>query len=149
MDIPKALDEMITNGFISDSLRENITNTQFRSYEFVPRVAKYIYDNKDVTSEKIDIGGVDDMPKVVWWIDNFGNCKTSILKDELNIDSDGFVETKIGKLRFFEKLKDVPNKEAGLVVGSSGFMDKRFIEVVAQGKRADQHFDLSVGSEIL
>ena len=149
MDIPVVLEEMIEKKYISENLKNHITNTQFRSFDFVPRVAKYIYDNKSANSKKVSISEIADAPKTVWWVDNFGNCKTTLLKEDLDIDDEGFVNLKIGKIKFYEKLKDVPNGEPALIVGSSGLGENRFVEIVLQGKRADKSFNISVGSDIL
>lgn len=66
---------MIKHGKLAEHLRDPITGTQFRSYEFLPRVAS-------------------------------------------------------------------------LIVGSSGYRDHRFIEIVVQGKSASSHFNIKVGDVI-
>lgn len=113
-------------------------DTQFRSYEFLPKAAESIFTGKGLPSTAISIDKIVGAPHAVWWIDNFGNCKTTLL-----------IEEKKGGLPFISRLKDVPNGESAIVVGSSGIGNKRFLEVVVQGGSAAEHFKLSSGSAIL
>jgi hypothetical protein len=151
LDTEKATCEMIENGFIPKELKEHITNSQFRSFDFLPRIAAYVWQTKKEIGEKISIAQISDTPKTIWHIDNFGNCKTTILKNEINVENEQ-VQTVFAKLPFFNRLKDVPKDEAAIIVGSSGFGNKRFLEVVVQGVKggsAAKRFSLQIGSEII
>ena len=143
MDIPTVMDKFVSENVLSKSLGEHIINTQFRSYDFLPRVAAYLLENKDVASEKYEIKNVDDAPSAVWWIDNFGNCKTTLLKKEIQEGSG--ISTSSGRINYFPRLKDVPDREKALVIGSSGLGDDRFLEIVVQGESAEKSLSLSSG----
>ncbi len=57
------------------------SSSQFRSFEFLPRVAARLVTRKQVPYTKLAIQNIPDAPTAVWWIDNFGNCKTTLLPD--------------------------------------------------------------------
>jgi hypothetical protein len=77
---------------------------------------------------------------LVGCIDNFGNCKTTLLETEADMHP-----TSIAR---FARLKDVPNDTPALIAGSSGIPGKRFLELVVQGGNAAQHFSLTLGSPL-
>lgn len=135
LDIPKALEEMIQD----DDEKKKITETQFRSYEFVPLVAYYLYKNGNISgTETYYMSEVNDIGSVVWWVDSFGNCKTALLKDEV----------KDNEMNFYSHLRDVPDSEIALVLGSSGIGSTRFIEIMKQGDSAANALNLESGSGV-
>lgn len=135
---------MIKNKFLSANLRGHITDSQFRSYDFLPRIAYYLFKNKEIKSTKINIETIPDVPVAIWWVDNFGNCKTTILaKDIYQIKKE--LITKFGTLPYFLRLKDVPDKKSALITGSSGLGEKRFLEIITQGSSVSDHFNLHSG----
>lgn len=144
LDIPETLDIMNKNGDIPKDLVDHITNTQFRSYDFLPRITAYLLNNKGILSTQLPMAEIPEIPKTVWWVDNFGNCKTTCFQEELDIKN-GKVNTKFGELNFYDRLKDVPDHEPAVIVGSSGFGNKRFVEIVVQGKSAADHFKIKAG----
>lgn len=148
MDIPTVLDHLVTTGDITKTLREQIIHTQFRSLEFVPRVAKWLTEGKKIPSTSYDIGQIPDTPAAVWFIDNFGNCKTTLLPEDIGFSPGKIITTAIGKLTCYDRLKDVPNHTPGLIIGSSGYKKHRFLEIVVQGKSAQQQFHLHSGSSL-
>ncbi len=109
LDIPTVVEQFVREEIISPEVGEHIINTQFRSYDFVPRIAAYLLKSEKVTSEPLKIEDIADAPPAVWWVDNFGNCKTTLLKREIEDSSQ--VETKVGALQYFERLKNVPALE--------------------------------------
>lgn len=143
LDIPKTLEILIKNGNLPKDLKSHITNSQFRSYEYLPRVTAFIFKHKEIKSRKIEINTIPDAPNAIWWVDNFGNCKTTILSEELE---NKYLGAKIKNLKYFSKLKDVPNKKPALITGSSGLENKRFLEIVIQGGNASNYFNLHSGS---
>lgn len=149
LEISSSLDRLIENGDIPKDLKEYIVDTQFRSFDFVPRIAKFLLEHKDTQSTPLYISEVFSAPPAVWWVDNFGNCKTTVLPEEISFKANNRVLTKLGELPFYSRLKDVPDKTAALIIGSSGLGTKRFLEVVIQGGSAAEHFNLSSGSLIL
>ncbi len=147
LDIPKVIEQFIEENLVSSEVGGYIINTQFRSYDFVPRIAAYLLENRNVQSEKILIEDIVDAPKAVWWVDNFGNCKTTLFENE--VEQDDQVNTKFGKVDYFERLKDVPDKGIALITGSSGIGNKRFLEIVVQGESASKLLNVCSGDEIL
>ena len=134
--------------YLPDKLKDRISITQFRSYNFLPRIAHYLWDKKDVVGEKWSLYEVPEVPEAIWWVDSFGNCKTTLFSDEIGFEDKKKIQTNLGKLTCYKSLKDVPDKQAALIVGSSGLGQKRFIELVVQGGRAAGAFNLRVRDEV-
>jgi hypothetical protein len=147
-DIPTVLDDMIKQGKLAEHLRAPITNTQFRSYEFLPRVAKWYMDGVVIPSEVHPLSDFLPAPLAVWYVDNFGNCKTTAWASDIGHVGGKTIKTQWGDLMCYDRLKDVPNGEPGIIVGSSGYREKRFIEIVVQGKSAAEHFGIKVGDKL-
>jgi hypothetical protein len=149
-DTTSIVNEMIKDAFISKNVREHIINTQFRSYELLPRAAAFILKKKKVKPfETIEKNSIPDAPHAIWFVDNFGNCKTTLLPNDIQFEPGKTIRLGIGKIPMYNRLKDVPNHKPGLIIGSSGFGSQRFIEVVVQGKSAARFFKLEVGSEVM
>ena len=148
IDMPPTLEKMIESGVMTRDQRDHIVDSQFRSFDFLPRIAAHLIQDKGVVSETWKIDHVVDAPKAVWWVDNFGNCKTTLTLDDVS-EPNGVVEFgKLGKLPFFRRLKDVPDDKVAVVVGSSGIENRRFLEVVMQGKSASAKLGLKSGDLI-
>ena len=147
-DVPTVIDTMVTSGTLAIDLRDLIVKSQFRSFDYLPRLAKWITDAMEIPHEEYEISNIKDIPQAVWMVDGFGNCKTTILPEEVGHKPGEKLTTKIGELMCYERLKDVPNDEPGLIIGSSGFGQKRLLEIVVQGKSAAAKFGLSSGSDI-
>lgn len=145
-DIEEVCNYQVDSGNISPELAKKIINTQFRSFEFLPRVAKWVLDKDNIPYKEEQIEDVID-GGYIWWVDNFGNCKTTLIKDNVEI-KDGKVDLEIGRFNFYEMLRDVPNGETALIVGSSGLDGKKFLEIVTQGENTAQKLNLAVGSKI-
>lgn len=148
-DIPTVMDAMIEKGLFPAEQRELIVDSQFRSYEFLPRVAKWVTDGVEVPSKPHAISEVVDMPNCVWWIDNFGNCITSILPEDIGFEPGKTISTQFGEVTCYKKLKDVPNGEKGLIIGSSGLGLDRFVWLVIQGGNFAKEHNVVTGSEVL
>lgn len=148
-DIPTVLDAMIKAGKLAEHLRDPITNTQFRSYEFLPRVAKWYQQGVDIPHEVHALSDFLPAPLAVYSVDNFGNCKTTTWAEDINHQAGHKLKTTWGEIMCYDRLKDVPNGEPGIILGSSGYRDHRFIEIVVQGKSAAEHFDIHPGDKIL
>lgn len=147
MDIPIVINRLIEKKYISTELKEDVIDTQFRSFNFLPYVAKFLFEYKEIKSEILDMTEIPDAPDAIWAIDNFGNCKTTVLENE-DTSKNNKSLAKIAELPFYNRLKDVPNNEAALIVGSSGIENSRFLEIVIQGGNAAKHFKLSNGDLI-
>ncbi len=148
-DVPTVLDAVIKQGKLDEKMREVITNTQFRSYEFLPRVAKWYLDGVKLPFEKHQLSDFLPAPLAVWFVDNFGNCKTTAWASDLGHKPGQKIKTKFGEISCYARLKDVPDGEPGLTIGSSGLDNRRFLELVVQGRSAAAHFGVKVGDLIV
>lgn len=148
LDIPTVVKSLQDGKVITKESANHIIHTQFRSFEFLPRVAAWILEGFDIPSEKYSLDQVSDVPQSIWWIDNFGNCKITLLPEEVNFEAYKKVKLKNLELTCYSRLKDVPEGESALIIGSSGLGDKRFLEIVVQGKSAKAHFGFKSGQVI-
>ncbi|MEK7619710.1 MAG: SAM hydroxide adenosyltransferase [Patescibacteria group bacterium] len=126
---------------------ETATHTQFRSLNYLPRLAKILWEHHDVPSETLPITDVDDMPSLIWWIDSFGNAKTSLTAHDINFKTGArkqatFADGTTISLPCVERLANVTDHEPALIVGSSGIKSERFVEIVVQGGSAAERFNL-------
>ncbi len=135
---------------LSHELATYIPTTQFRSFDFVPRVAYWLHKGYEIphTNSTLDI--IEDIPPCIWYIDAFGNCKTSILSSEVRQSPGTTIETNLGSFKYYQRLKDLPKGETAFYTGSSGIDGRRFIEIATQMKAgsAAKTLDLSLGTEI-
>lgn len=148
-DIPTVLDAMIKAGKLAEHLRAPITNTQFRSFEFLPRVAKWYMQKIKLPTERHALADFKPAPLAIAYIDNFGNCKTSCWAEDIGHKAGKTIQTTWGDVMCYDRLKDVPNGQSGLIVGSSGYRDHRFIELVVQGVPANKHFGINQSDLLL
>lgn len=146
MGIPEVLKSLLKQNIIDQNLYEHIVHTQFRSFEFVPRVAKWLSEDIKIPSTKYSLTEIKDAPNAIWWIDNFGNCKTTLTKNDIEVSED--INTKVGKLKYYSRLKLVPDDTPAIITGSSGIENNRFLEIVVQGKSAKEILSLKSGQEI-
>lgn len=152
LDTNKVLDFADAKSKITKQLNNHISNTQFRSFDFQPRVSKWLWGKVEIPSSILDLSKVPDAPRAVWFIDSFGNLKTTTLSQELHppLKVAPFkVSTNIGQLSYYHRLKDVPDGQVALYTGSSGMGNKRFLEIAKQNTpgSAQKVFKLSIGSE--
>lgn len=148
-DIPTVMANVPNKLDFYPNQKDYIINTQFRSFEFLPRVAKWIWEKIELPIEELQLVDVKDMDNQIWWIDNFGNCKTSILPSDIGFEVGKRV--KLGNLpetQCYARLKDVPNGEPALVVGSSGVKETRFVEFLLQGGSAAGKYGLKMGDKL-
>lgn len=61
-------------------------DSQFRSFDFLPYLSRDIIDDKvvSVVSDFIPDTEIPDPGKTIWYIDCFGNAKTTLLKEDVN-----------------------------------------------------------------
>ena len=137
---------MKQDGFVPEELVDEVVGSQFRSYEFVPRLCAYIFAGHRVCSTEVPVSSAAKPFAKVAYIDCFGNCKTTVRADE--VCSRGTVPTAWGELPYFEHLKDVPVGEAAVIRGSSGLPGKRLAEVVVNGGNAAQAHGIRVGDDV-
>lgn len=148
VDIAEVL-RIINEEELDNDTKNRIVKSQFRSFDFLPRLAAWIIEGKKLPAKKYELFEIPDMPKEVWFIDNFGNTKTTLLREDLPAGKS--IELKIGGkahvFSFSDRLKDLENETLGLVVGSSGIGNKRFLEIIFRGGNAAEK--LSLKSESL
>lgn len=145
-DIPEVLQFLKDKEIISQYGVKHISRTQFRSLEFLPRVAKWIKDGLDLPTTNYPISEIAGTPNAVWWVDNFGNCKTTLIAEDVDFEKGKIIKFEFGELECFDRLSDVPNETPALIIGSSGLEDKKFLEIIVQGKSAQQVFTLTSGA---
>ena len=149
LDLDKNLDVLTSNNVIDCNLSKEIALTQFRSFDFLPRIAHWIWSGGNVVCDVLDLGDMSEPGHRIWWVDNFGNCKTTMLRSDLIFRGDDMVKTVYGEFCFFERLKDVPDGKIAIVQGSSGVSGKRFLEIVMQGGNCAEQLSAMVGDKVI
>jgi len=138
-----------TQKLIDKELAERIINSQFRSFEFLPRLARWIKDGIQIPA---NLQKIDDkpLPNCIWCIDAFGNAKTTIFSNDKALKENHLYSTNLGKFKFFSHLKDIPTGETAIYVGSSGIKNWRFLEIATQGVygSASKSMGLKIGDTI-
>ncbi|MEA1936939.1 MAG: hypothetical protein U9N04_02395 [Patescibacteria group bacterium] len=145
LDISEVL-ALINEKELNQSVKQRVINSQFRSFDFLPRVANWIIKKKNIPFEKYDLSEISASPNAVWFVDNFGNIKTTLLKKEITLDAKSKTTLKIAgksiRLNFYPMLGNIPNKKAGLIVGSSGIGESRFLEIISRGGNASRELGI-------
>ncbi len=149
LDVRSSLMKMAREHLLSPEEEARIAQSQFRSFEFLPRVASYLLHENEPPSTVLRLDEFPDAPAAVWWVDNFGNVKTTLLPEDVGFETGKRVSLSLGEFMCHASLKDVPDGEPALIVGSSGVEARRFLELVVQGGRAAERLSLSVGDELL
>lgn len=149
LDIEEVLNR-ISLKEIDAETKTRIKESQFRSFDFLPRAACWIYQNKKIPKASFDVSKIEPAPKAIWFVDNFGNIKTTLTKNDLCANKSATI--RIGNsnidLKFYDRLRDVPDKEIGLTCGSSGVGNRRFLEIAIQGDNAAKAFGIKKGDKI-
>lgn len=131
LDVKECSTVALKNKLITKEEEQIINTTQFRSFDFLPRAAFWLHKKIKLPSEKLSISEITDAPTAIWWVDNFGNCKTTLLANEVGQIKK--LNKKFAQLKLYKQLKDVPDKKTAVVIGSSGIGQNRFLEIVRQG----------------
>lgn len=150
MNIAEVLASRVTEGELTENEASMILRSQFRSLKFAPRAAGWILAGAKIPTRRLDFCRIPDFGNRVWWIDNFGNCKTSIRRSDVGYKEQNTLRTTIGELPCIYDLRSVPEGQQAATIGSSGPEGDEFIEFVVQGKNcgsAAKRFGLKVGSE--
>ncbi len=147
-DIPSVVPHM----GLDKTTQERIINTQFRSFDYLPRLAKCCMDKMDLPVTEI-FDAMPHMPTAVCWVDCFGNLKTNMLPKEINFKIGKKICLRINNhkqvlLSCYDRLKDIPDNEVALTIGSSGLGNLRFIEIMQQGKSAANSLGIKSGQEL-
>ena len=132
--------------FITPDEAERIPQTQFRSFDFTPRIGAFIFSSGTVPSEPYPLEQVPELPLAIWHIDNFGNCKSTLTATDLQGQSE--VETRYGVLPYVPQLRDVPDGHHAITAGSSGFRDTRFLEFIVQRQSFARAHTVKIGDDV-
>jgi hypothetical protein len=150
-DIPTVTAAAVEWGELTPEEAERINHTQFRSLEFMPLVAYWIWQGKPVPSTPQSLAELPSAKGKAWFIDNFDNVKTTILPEDVDF-ADGKQITFEGGVvaTCYTRLADVPKGVTALTIGSSGYADHRFLEVVIGHRgRAATEIGLTIGTTLL
>ncbi len=147
-DIPTVVRQMIDLGYLEEWHFKHITKSQFRSFEFLPRAAKWLAQGLDLPYELYPISEVEDAPHAIGYIDNFGNTVTTMLPEDINFEVGKKIKTKFGEFTCYERLKDIPNGETAFIIGSWGLEQRRWISFISQGQSTAKKFGVKVGDTL-
>ncbi len=129
----------------SDAEKQRVFSTQFRSFEFLPRIAYLLAQSVvDIPTTPLAWDTVQDIPSTIWWVDNFGNCKTTLTNQDIEVETTKTISFPFGELPFYSRLKDVPDNTPACVIGSSGINNIRFLEIVVQGGSASKSLNIGI-----
>jgi S-adenosyl-l-methionine hydroxide adenosyltransferase len=147
-DVQEVMNAAAAWSSFSDSQIATIANSQFRSLWFMPLLARWVREGQSVPArsqfvpETLDRG-------VVAVVDNFGNCKTNSLPADVNFADGAYLKVCSPRgrkeVRCYQRLADVPHREAGLIIGSSG---QGLLELVINGASAAAEFELEPGDSV-
>ncbi len=153
LDIERVSQWAVEQRLITRDEADRMRTTQFRSLNFAPVAAKWVGLWHGLPYKECRIS--DLVPEqdgdFVWFVDCFGNCKTSLLPSQANLlaqlgGTSGGVKLPS---RCFSRLSDVPDDgQLAWITGSSGSGVNRFLELVLQGGSAAEAGKLCVGSTI-
>jgi hypothetical protein len=150
MDIPTVMKTAIAWGELTRTEADRIEHTQFRSYEFLPLAARWIFEGRAVPSEVATLEHINSMAGHIWFIDNFGNAKTSYLPEQIGFEEGKQLTLAGGQIATcHRRLADVPHGSVALTIGSSGFRERRFVEIAVQRGNAAGVLGLNVGDNVL
>jgi len=147
LDIHQAVDAMFTAGFIAQEEAWRIPFSQFRSFDFTPRIGAFLSKKNQVPSLDYPLSEVKDLPAAIWNIDNFGNAKTTLPFTE-DLQEGIKIKTRFGELPFFRHLRDVPDGVTALVKGSSGLKHTRFLEILTQRRNFAKTTGAKIGDDV-
>lgn len=150
LSVAKVIEAALSWGELTRGEAHQITSTQFRSFEFAPLVAYWILSGYHVPSVSRGLKGLPPVTSYIWHIDSFGNCKTTVLAENVELSRGDRVKVCEKHVSiFYEKLEDAPCNEIALIVGSSGYGNRRFLEIVVKGGSASKELELKPGPLIV
>lgn len=146
LDLAGTVGRMCERSDVDPNERARIIGSQFRSLDFVPRVAHFLLEGGEPVAEPLDPTHVPDAPLVVWMVDSFGNAKTTLLGGAFAHEAT--IATAWGVLPVVHALKDVQNGTAAITIGSSGYGTDRFLEIVVMGGSAERVLGIRHGAKV-
>jgi len=154
LDTKSVLIFAVKRKIISPSTADYINNSQFRSFDYQPRVARWLVDGLKIPHSPTPINQFPDPPSAAWLIDSFGNIKTTLTKRDLPASclrsNSPMIRTSIGSFTYYDRLKLVPSGKTAIYTGSSGIGKERFLEIATQNRRgsAAKTLKLIIGDTI-
>ena len=151
LDTKEVLEWAVTEKLIEKGKANYIARSQFRSFDFVPRVAKWLSDGVKLPTQNYPLSTIHQPPSCIWHIDTFGNCKTTLLTERLKDENtEKGIKTNLGTFKYYERLKDIVRGETAIYTGSSGMGSFRFLEIATQAKKggAAKNLNLKTGDEL-
>lgn len=125
-----------------------IASSQFRSFDYLPRLARIVWDKGGVPAEPLLTSEIPAAPNGVWWIDSFGNCKTTLLPEDVKFAEGARREIVLHDIPIeatcYKQLRSVPDRLTALTEGSSGYGDRRFLELIVQGGNAAKLYEITI-----
>lgn len=146
LDTHTGSEAMLAAGFISTEAAAHLPASQFRSFDFLPRIAAFLLAGHSAPTSNYSLENVPDLPQTIWHVDNFGNCKTTLTTSDLRGATK--IQTRFGELPFIAQLRNVPDQSQALVQGSSGLVSQRFLELVAQRSNFSKQTGAKIGDAI-
>jgi len=146
LDTHTSAEAMLAAGFITEEAAAQIPTTQFRSFDFTPRAGLFLFSGQTLPSTPYDLSLIPELPKAIWHIDNFGNCKTTLTLADVRPAE--VTSTRYGELPYFAKLRNLPDDTIGLVSGSSGIVTTRFVELMMQRSNFARTHNAKIGDAV-
>ncbi len=158
LDPPTVTAAAVGWGELTKAEAEAINHSQFRSLHFLPLVARWLVQDRPVPSKIVQLASKVNAKGAVWYIDNFGNAKTTLTPADIDFqEGQTFMLADGHRAVCYNRLADVPRDTTALTIGSSGYGSSRFVEVIVQwqdggfhgSNSAEQRHKLDIGSPIL
>lgn len=149
LEVKEVMLSLISQGKVEREEGEAIIHSQFRSFTFLPLAASFILSGENLPTTEYDAELIPEAEAWVVYKDNFGNCKTSLLPEDVEFTEGKVVRTRFGEFPCIPHLADVPDGETALTIGSSGYGEKRLLEIVINGDFAAKRLGIRIGAHIL
>jgi hypothetical protein len=133
-------------GVIHEETAAYLPKTQFRSFDFTPRAGAFLLSGEILPTTTLSLDDIPDLPHTVWHIDNFGNCKTTLLSNDYSQKDS--LTTHFGTFPIISQLRDLDDGQSSAIVGSSGIGGYRFLELMSQRKSFSLLYGVQIGDDI-
>lgn len=142
LDIPTVMDWAVGRGLITRKITDGILNSYW-GFEFFLLASSWMWEGRILPYQVVKISDFVPMPlTAVWAVSNSGNYKTTLLPDDLKETRARLVHP-LSTLPLYDRPSDVPDGTMAWVVGTSGFGERRFLEIMVQGGSAADSLKLS------
>ncbi len=151
LDVPTVTKTAVERGELNAAEAERINHSQFRSLEFLPLVAYWLWQGRKIPSTTQPLAQLPSPTNQVWHVDNFWDVKTTLTPESIGFkQGKKYILANGAEATCYRRLADVPKGATALTIGSSGFGEHRFIEVVIGGcGQAARAHGFVIGSEVL